>query len=166
MDFNAVALETFRYQYQNNPVYREYCEHLGTGPAQVKGLKDIPFLPIEFFKTRSVLCVPSSNPTVFTSSGTTGSSPSRHFVADISIYEASFLRGFEHFYGPVDSYCFLALLPSYLEREGSSLIYMADHLIRKSGHPDSGFYLNDLEALKKKLETLEARQTPVLLIGV
>lgn len=166
MEFHAMALEIFRFQYQNNPVYREYCDYLKTRPEKVDSLSGIPFLPIEFFKTREVLSEASAHTTLFTSSGTTGIGRSRHYVADISIYEESFLRTFERFYGPADEFCILALLPSYLEREGSSLIYMADHLIRRSGHPDSGFYLNNLETLKDKIEALEATQSRVLLLGV
>ena len=165
-EFLSMALETFRFQYQNNPVYGAYCNYLRISPKKVDSLSAIPFLPIEFFKTRKVLCKTSANLTVFTSSGTTGSVPSRHFVADIGLYEESFQRAFERFYGPVNEYCILALLPSYLERNGSSLIYMADRLIRLSGHEDSGFYLDDLEALRAKLEALEASQSKVLLIGV
>lgn len=166
LEFDSLALEVFRFQYHNNPVYREFCDHLGTREQEVDSLSAIPFLPIEFFKQKDVLCRPAAKPKLFTSSGTSGSNPSRHYVADISLYEESFNRAFELFYGPVTDYCILALLPSYLEREGSSLIYMVSHLIHKSRHPDSGFYLHDLKALKEKAEALDSLKTKVLLIGV
>jgi hypothetical protein len=160
------ALEVFRYQYQYNMVYREFCDHLGRNAASVTEWQQIPYLPIDFFKTRKVICNGLSAATVFTSSGTTGSQPSAHHVADLSVYEGSYLTAFELFYGPVTDFCVLALLPSYLEREGSSLIFMVDDLIRRSGHPDSGFYLSDLKGLHSKLERLEAKKSKVLLIGV
>lgn len=165
-EFEAFALEVFRYQYSKNPVYREFCGYIGKTGAMVKTVSDIPFLPIEFFKRRKVLCQDLGEGMQFTSSGTTGSEPSRHYVSDIRLYESSFLQGFERFYGPVTNYTILALLPSYLEREGSSLIYMVQSLIAKSGQADSGFYLHDFKALKEKLTLLDQMKRQVLLIGV
>ncbi|MFS4415971.1 acyl transferase [Maribacter sp. 2307ULW6-5] len=165
-DFLAQALETFGHQYAHNPVYRSYCDHLRVRPQRVSQLRDIPFLPIEFFKTQRVLTGTGAVAATFTSSGTSGQATSRHHVTDLSLYEASFTQGFAHFYGPVEDYCVLALLPSYLERQGSSLIYMANHFIAASPHPQSGFFLHDLEALRRTLGQLEAAGTKTLLLGV
>ncbi|MCM4166843.1 hypothetical protein KCTC52924_01697 [Arenibacter antarcticus] len=165
-EFNALALETFGSQYHHNPLYREFCQHLGRNESNVKRIEDIPFLPISFFKSHKVICGTFQPEIIFTSSGTTGSEVSQHFVKDISIYEQSYLTAFEKFYGAINDHCILALLPSYLEREGSSLIYMADDLIIKSKHPDSGFYLDDLEHLQRTLLKLEKSNTKILLLGV
>ncbi|MBT8264563.1 MAG: acyl transferase, partial [Muriicola sp.] len=122
-EFNSLALETYSYQFQNNPIYREFCTHLGKTPKRVYTITDIPFLPIQFFKTKRIYFDEQPPEAVFTSSGTTGMSTSNHYVRDLSIYKSSFRLGFTHFYGDIRDYCILALLPSYLEREGSSLIY-------------------------------------------
>jgi len=166
LDFSSRALEVYRYQYRNNPTYREFCDHLGRGESAVHDLSGIPFLPIEFFRSRQVVCGHPPQPVVFQSSGTTGTRQSHHYVADIGLYKQSFLRAFELFYGPVADYCILALLPSYLEREGSSLIYMVRALIKRSGHPESGFYLHDLAALRDRLLELRAMNKKTLLLGV
>ncbi|MEO1011465.1 MAG: acyl transferase [Bacteroidota bacterium] len=165
-EFEVLALETFHFQYAKNKVYREFCDHLGILPKHVLTSRDIPHLPIEFFKTRKILCSDLKVATVFTSSGTTGQRPSRHYVADIGLYQQSYLTAFAHFYGSVARYCVLALLPAYLEREGSSLVHMVNDLIQKSGHPDSGFYLNDLDKLSKTLIRLNNQGTRILLLGV
>jgi Acyl-protein synthetase, LuxE. len=164
--FEQVALEIFRYQAENNEVYREYLQYLKKDVNQINSLHEIPFLPIEFFKSRKV--VSSNNPAkeIFTSSGTTGNLTSRHFVPDISIYEESFKKGFEDFYGPITDYCVLALLPSYLEREGSSLIYMMEHLIKDSKHAKSGFYLHNHEELIQCIADLKKSNQKILLLGV
>jgi phenylacetate-coenzyme A ligase PaaK-like adenylate-forming protein len=165
-DFRALALDIFDYQFKNNKVYRSFCDLLYKHPSDVKTIQDIPFLPIQFFKTHEV--VSSQNPiqTTFTSSGTTGSITSKHLVTDLDIYKTSFSKGFETFYGSIDDYMILALLPSYLEREGSSLIYMVDAMINQSGHPESGFYLNNVSELKNSLIKLDSQGKKVLLIGV
>ena len=165
-EFEAMVWEQFRFQYHHNTIYKTFCDLLDKPPSQVGTLLDIPFLPIEFFKTHRI--VSSSDPpqAIFESSGTTQSSTSKHLVPDISLYEESFLKGFSLFYGPVKEYCILALLPAYLERKGSSLVYMVDEMVARSHHPDSGFYLYDLEALHQKLLELEKRGTKTLLIGV
>ena len=165
-DFEKLALNTFAFQYTNNPVYQNFCKHLGRNPKRVKTLVDIPFLPIEFFKTKKIITGAAIPKTVFTSSGTTGQQTSQHLVHDISIYEQSFTMGFERFYGRPTEYCILALLPAYLERKGSSLIYMVDWLMKSSNHPDNGFFLYDFESLKDKLMSLEQRQQKTILIGV
>ncbi len=164
--FEALALQIFKFQFDNNPVYRSFCDLLYKHPSEVHTVKDIPFLPIDFFKTHKVLLKGTDAQTTFTSSGTTGSTPSAHHVSDLSLYETSFRRGFQHHYGAIETYTILALLPSYLERNGSSLTYMVQDLILKSKAPDSGFYLNDLSALAKKLKALDAQGKKVLLIGV
>ncbi|MFD2099827.1 acyl transferase [Flagellimonas iocasae] len=165
-EFEDVALDVFQFQYQNNPTYRVYCDHLKKSPSNVTQSGEIPFLPIEFFKTHKITATPKDPEILFESSGTTQTSVSKHYVPDVKIYKQSFRKGFTTFYGPIEDYCILALLPSYLEREGSSLVYMVQDLVAKSKHPDSGFYLYDLEELQQKLKRLESHQTKTLLIGV
>lgn len=164
--FEEMALTIFRMQYAENPVYREFCQYLDVSSADVLQLTDIPFLPIGFFKSKKIISKEKKSQIVFTSSGTTGSVTSKHLVSDIGVYEKSFRKAFAHFYGDISEYCVLALLPSYLEREGSSLIYMVDDLIIRSKHEKSGFYLDNLEGLKDQLIQLEASGTKTLLIGV
>lgn len=165
--FEEQALAVFRYQAVKNEVYSQYLKGLSISPDSIKKLNEIPFLPIDFFKTHKVICDSGSkDEIVFTSSGTTGSVQSKHYVSDVSVYEQSYLKGFEFFYGNIEDYCVLALLPSYLERDGSSLIYMAEDLIKKSKHGDSGFYLNNYDELITKLNALEARGQKTILIGV
>lgn len=160
------ALQTFGYQYQHNQVYQRFCTLLGRTPDKVRQLTDIPFLPIEFFKSEAVYCGNERPATVFTSSGTTGSQTSRHYVKDPAVYEQSFRQGFADFYGNIEEYTVLALLPSYLERTGSSLITMVTDLIERSGSADSGFYLNEYDLLAEKLTALDRSGRKVLLIGV
>ena len=164
--FDKIALKVFRFQYENNLVYREFCDFLKTDVQKVKLTQQIPFLPIQFFKSHSV--VSSTNPvqTTFTSSGTTGMITSKHLVTDISIYEESYRKGFSQFYGNIEDYVILALLPSYLEREGSSLIHMVDDLIQLSNQAESGFYLHNYDALIAKLIQLDQAGQNVILIGV
>jgi phenylacetate-coenzyme A ligase PaaK-like adenylate-forming protein len=166
IEFEQVALEIFRYQAKNNPVYREYLQYLKKDVTKISHVAEIPFLPIEFFKSRKVISCENSAKEIFTSSGTTGSVTSRHFVPDVSIYEKSFKKGFEDFYGSITEYCVLALLPSYLEREGSSLIYMMEHLIRDSKHSKSGFYLHNHKELIRTIAELKKTKQKVLLLGV
>lgn len=166
VQFEQTCLRVFRHQANLNSTYREFIRLLGRSPERVQKLTDIPFLPIEFFKSRRVLSSADEVEMTFTSSGTTGSVPSRHLVTDLSLYEQSFNRGFELFYGSPRNYTILALLPSYLEREGSSLVYMADSLIRSSQSQASGFYLHELEELGEKLEELDGSGKVVLLLGV
>ena len=138
-DFHRLALDIFNFQFENNPVYRSFCDLLYVHPSNVKAIEDIPFLPIQFFKSHEVLVSQRDEQTTFTSSGTTGSATSKHIVTDLEIYKTSFTKAFEQFYGKIDDYVILALLPSYLERKGSSLIYMVDTMIKQSKHPESGF---------------------------
>ena len=165
-EFENLAIQIFKFQFENNRVYRSFCDLLYIHPSDVKSLKDIPFLPIQFFKSHSVLSSKESVQTTFTSSGTTGSNTSKHLVTNLEIYEQSFKKGFEHFYGAIEDYVVLALLPSYLERSGSSLIYMVDAFIKQSNRTESGFYLNNLSELKDRLTTVDSQGKKVLLIGV
>lgn len=159
-DFDRVALEVFRFQAEACAPYREYLELLGVDPAAVECPEQIPFLPIELFKSHRVYCGSNPPQQIFTSSSTTGQTPSRHYVADLRIYEEAFTRSFELFYGPAEQTAIYALLPNYLEREGSSLIYMVEGLIRRGG---GGFYLYDHDAL---LRDMEAHQGKKILLGV
>ena len=165
-EFEKLSLEVYQYQYQHNPVYQKFCKLLKKSPENVLSIREIPFLPIEFFKKENIITEEQKAEITFTSSGTTGAATSKHHVADLRIYEESFLKAFEAFYGCPEDYTFLALLPSYLERTGSSLIYMADALIKRSNKPDSGFYLNNLEDLSEKLKKLDQAGKKVFLIGV
>ena len=164
--FEKIALKVFRFQYDNNAVYHQFCNLINQDKQTVKSLKEIPFLPIQFFKSHDVVSSTNYPETIFTSSGTTGSITSRHLVTDLSLYEQSFRQAFSQFYGNIEDYTVLALLPSYLERQGSSLIHMVEDLIQLSNNSDSGFYLNDYDALVKKLVEQERENKNVLLIGV
>jgi hypothetical protein len=165
-EFENLALEIFQFQYKNNSIYKTYCDLLKKSPSNVAHSSEIPFLPIEFFKTHKITSTEEDPEAVFESSGTTQTSVSHHLVADLNLYEQSFIKGFTSFYGPVEDYCILALLPSYLEREGSSLVYMVNELVSRSNHTDSGFYLNNLEDLCQKINALESKQTKTMLFGV
>jgi hypothetical protein len=164
--FVPSALELCAFQYAHNPLYRQYADALGVDPGRLPGLAEIPFLPIGFFKRQPVRTTDFVPETVFTSSGTTGMVTSRHEVKDLSLYRADFRAGFQRFYGDITHWCIVGLLPSYLERNNSSLVVMVDDLVRESGHPDSGFYLYDHAALYALLQRLEAQGQPTLLIGV
>lgn len=165
-EFTSLCMDIFKFQFEHNPVYRSFCDLLYKHPSAIKYVEDIPFLPIQFFKSHHVLSTKNNIETTFSSSGTTSSITSKHHVTNLSIYEQSFKTGFERSYGKITDYVILALLPNYLEREGSSLIYMVNDLIQYSNHADSGFYLNNLSQLKQKLNTLDSEGKKVLLIGV
>lgn len=164
--FEKMALKVFRFQYDNNLVYQEFCNLVKKDKSNVKSLQDIPFLPIQFFKSHSILSSEEDIAITFTSSGTTGMTTSKHSVTDLDYYNQSFQTAFSQFYGSIENYVVLALLPSYLEREGSSLIYMVESMIAESNHSDSGFYLHNYDQLTQKLEELDASGQNVLLIGV
>lgn len=166
VNFEDLAYRLFQFQYQHNGLYRDYLHALGLEGKDVRTAADIPFLPIGFFKTHEVKTGNFSAELVFESSGTTGSVPSRHFVKEASLYEASFRKGFERIYGPVSDYVVIGLLPSYLERSHSSLVYMVNDLVKLSGHAESGFYLYEHEKLYDRLLRLEGDRRKVLLIGV
>nr|WP_262918295.1 acyl transferase [Mucilaginibacter straminoryzae] len=159
-------MQVFHFQAEYNTVYKTFINGLGINPADVTHLSQIPFLPVEFFKAHQVVSSRQSAEVVFTSSGTTGMITSSHYVTDVNWYCESFRRGFNYFYGDVSNYCLLALLPAYLEREGSSLIYMAEDFIRESGHPDSGFYLYNHQELHEQLLKQKQNKQPTLLLGV
>ena len=163
--FETVALKVFEYQAKNNNIYKTYLKLLNVNPNNVKSLGQIPFLPIEFFKHQDVVCKSNNFDAVFTSSGTSGSQ-SKHIVKDLGIYEKSFTSGFEYFYGNIMDYTILALLPSYMERSGSSLIYMCEKLIKLSEKKENGFYLNEHQELHNLLLELERQNRKTLLIGV
>ena len=164
--FTDTALTIFRFQYENNTVYRQFCNALKVNPGNVDALNKIPFLPISFFKTHTITTTDFAAAAIFESSGTTQTINSKHLVKDIGLYEKSFTTAFDLFYGAATDWCIIALLPSYLERQHSSLVMMADRLIAQSQHPQSGFYLNELEKLQQVLSLLEQQQQKVLLIGV
>ena len=165
-EFEKIALKVFRYQHENNKVYREFCDFLNTDVQNVKSLEKIPFLPIQFFKSRDVLSSQDKIQETFTSSGTTGMITSQHLVTDVSLYEQSYRLAFSNFYGNIEDYVVLALLPSYLERKGSSLIYMVKDLIEMTNNENSGFYLHNYDELIAKLIELDSSGQNVLLIGV
>ena len=164
--FADIALQVFRHQAKNCNVYREFITNLQVDVEDVKSVAHIPFLPINFFKSHEVLSSTDKVETTFTSSGTTGMINSKHLVTDVSWYEESFRRAFEIFYGDIKDYCILTLLPSYLEREGSSLIYMAEDLVKRSANPDSGFFLYNHDELFQQLKKQQQAEKPTILIGV
>lgn len=164
--FLKIALETFRHQAVNCPVYKHYIDTLSINPKEVTSLDKIPFLPIDFFKNHKIITQNKLEEKIFSSSGTTGSTPSLHYIQDISIYEESFRQAFKIFYGDPQEFCILALLPSYLERSGSSLIYMVDDLIKKSDYPESNYFLYNHEDLFRQLKNLKDREIPTILFGV
>ena len=164
--FEQLALEIFQFQFTANLVYRSYVTALSIQPAEVDQIDKIPFLPISFFKTDQIKTGEFNEQVIFESSGTTQMASSRHFVKDLAIYKESFTRNFEGMYGSISEWCILGLLPSYLERSNSSLVYMVDNLIKESGHSQSGLYLHDFEKLKDTLLLLERSGKKTLLIGV
>jgi hypothetical protein len=164
--FEQLALEAFCFQAAQNPVYAAYLQAIHCIPEQIDCIQKIPFLPIGFYKTHAVRTGNFTPALVFESSTTTGSTPSQHLVRNPTLYKASFLNGFEQYWGSPHNTCIIGLLPSYLERKNSSLVYMVKELIEKSCHPNSGFYLNEREVLSKTLTELESKQQRTLLIGV
>jgi phenylacetate-coenzyme A ligase PaaK-like adenylate-forming protein len=165
-NFEQIALQVFNFQYENNPLYREYCILLRKMPNNVNYIHEIPFLPIAFFKNKIIKTTQFEEEIIFESSGTTGSINSKHFIKEKKMYEESYLKGFSQFYGNEKDYCIIGLLPSYLEKQGSSLVYMVDDLIKKSTHKNSGFYLYEYDKLKEILLENEEAKQPTLLIGV
>lgn len=165
-EFRKLALEVFRFQAKDNRIYSRYLELLKMDVSAIDDIGQIPFLPVEFFKSEKIMCGEKYAQCVFTSSATTADQVSRHHIADISLYKKSFRTGFELFYGSPERYCLLALLPSYLEREASSLVFMMDELIRSTGHPGSGFYLYDHERLSQTLSHLREEGQATVLAGV
>ena len=166
IDFEQSALSVFHFQYDNNPVYQAYCQHLKIQKEQVTTLAEIPFLPISFFKTHEVKTTSFAPELTFRSSGTTGMTQSQHFIKDENLYRQSLIQGFRHFYGRPSDYTFLALLPNYLEQQNSSLIYMMEILMHESGSPDNGYFLYNQDDLYKKLIQLRDSQKKTILWGV
>ncbi len=162
-DFNSICLEIFRYQFETNPVYKEFAQLLRVNPSAIKNYSEIPFLPVGFFRDHEIKSGEGSSfDKIFTSSGTTGSIPSKHIIKDLGLYKESFTRGFRLFFGDQGSFRFLSLLPGYLERQGSSLVYMMDCLIRESVHNGSGFFLDDKKALHETLKNTMPGVTTIL----
>ncbi|WP_164112124.1 MULTISPECIES: acyl transferase [Sphingobacterium] len=166
LEFNRAALEIFRYQAQHTPVYRDYLKALRIDTHSITEYRQIPFLPIQFFKTQSVLADGLSPELTFISSGTTGMTSSKHHVPDLKWYVESYRNTFKLFYGDIQNMTILALLPSYLERDGSSLIYMVDDLIQSSEKPESGYFLYNHQELYYTLENLQHKGKKTILIGV
>lgn len=164
--FNKVALTVFRHQILNCDTYNAFIVHLKINIKAIDHFTQIPFLPISFFKSHQILSTTAKPEIIFSSSGTTGQITSKHLVSDVSIYEKSYNKAFEQFYGKAEDTCILALLPSYLERNGSSLIYMVDDLLKQSKHPQSGYFLHDLTNLYQTLLSLKAAKQKTILIGV
>ncbi len=166
INFEEVALSVFQNQSARPGIYKDYLHSLKINPLKIAVVEQIPFLPISFFKSHEIKDQSKTTEIIFSSSGTTGKDTSKHFVSDLDLYIKSFTKGFNLYYGDIKKYCFLALLPSYLEREGSSLVYMCDYLIKTSSHPLSGFYLENREVLFQKLKLLKEKKQPVILLGV
>jgi hypothetical protein len=164
--FDDLAMDVFREQASRNPVYARYLELLGCDTTAVQYPGQIPFLPISLFKTHLLRTGEWTPEMHFTSSGTTAKTASRHDVRKLEVYLQNTERGFRHFFGPVEGYAVLALLPSYLERQGSSLVAMAGHFIRRSGYPESGFFLHQYDALIRHIDLLMEKRVPTLLLGV
>ena len=162
--FEKLALEIFDFQMENNLTYAAYAALILRG-KNPENINEIPFLPVEFFKTEQIICQGQAIEEIFLSSGTTGEQ-SKHLVSNIELYKSSYQKAFQLFYGDITDYCILALLPSYKEREGSSLIYMVDDLIKKSKHPQSNYYLNNYEELATTLKELESKKQKTILFGV
>lgn len=168
LDFEKTAIQIFQFQARENVVYKKYLDTVQSNASQITEVNKIPFLPVQFFKTQKITTGNQATlpKTLFTSSGTTGAETSTHFVQYLKIYEQSFLNCFELFYGDIKEYCLLALLPSYLEREGSSLIYMTEQLIEESKNTRSGFYLNEFEKLLETILHLQKINQKFILLGV
>jgi len=165
-NFSSLALEVFQFQYENNELYRKYCDTLKIDPDKIPCIEQIPFLPIQFFKSHRISTTLFEAKVIFESSGTTQTVNSKHFVKDTSLYQKSFNEAFRLFYGDPAEWCIIGLLPSYLERNNSSLVMMVNSLVQQSGHTQSGFYLNEWEQLNTTLQSLEKQQQKTLLIGV
>jgi phenylacetate-coenzyme A ligase PaaK-like adenylate-forming protein len=165
-EFNEIALEIFRYQYNNNHIYKQFIDINDFKISEINHYKNIPFLPIEFFKTHKILSSNIIPEIFFESSGTSGMTRSRHYISNINLYEKSFLKSFETFFGNIANYCLIALLPNYQEQKNSSLIYMINKLITATQNNDSGFYLYNLENLANKLIDLKEKKQKTILFGV
>lgn len=165
-EFNHLCLDLFDYQLAENQTYAEYVNYLGKDGVKLANYSQIPFLPIDFFKSRRIVSGQFQEEMVFSSSGTSGMQRSKHIVRSLELYKTSFMKCFSQFYRSPSEMRILGLLPSYLEREGSSLVYMVEQMIKSGGHPESGFYLDEFAALADQLKIIKSRNLPALLIGV
>ncbi len=165
-NFNKLALDIFKFQYEYNTIYQKYCGLLHANPSNVTSIIQIPFLPISFFKTHEIKTGNFEAATIFESSGTTAQINSKHFIKSVSLYKKSFINGFNHFFGNAENYCLLALLPSYLEKGNSSLVFMTDELIRLTNNELSGFFLTDFERLHNTILSNEIKRKHTILLGV
>jgi phenylacetate-coenzyme A ligase PaaK-like adenylate-forming protein len=165
-DFHELAMQVFNFQVREVLVYQQFLAYLKLDPSTVRKIEDIPFIPIEFFKYHKIIARGLVPEVEFTSSGTSGMVPGKHLLASTQLYEMSFMKSFVSFYGPVEDYCILALLPSYLERGGSSLVYMVDFLIKQTNSPESGFYLDNLQDLMEAIYRVKKQKRKILLLGV
>lgn len=166
IDFNEKALKIFHFQAENCPVYKQFLQLLGKNHYEINALEDVPYLPIELFKTQKIITTAQKAQLVFKSSGTGNSGKSQHFVADPTLYERSFTEGFKQFYGNPQDFLIIGLLPSYIEQGDSSLVYMVEKLIKQSQFTNSGFYLDNYIELRTLLENCKKNATPTILIGV
>ncbi len=164
--FSECALEIFRLQSAENKIYGEFIKSLGIEPSLVKSVSQIPFLPVEFYRSHRIVTGNLPHILAFESSGTTGTATSKHYVADTELYEKSFLNAFRLFYGDPAGYMIAALLPSYTERKNSSLVYMMDSLIKRSSYSGSGFYRDDTGSMIQAIEKARSEKWQVLLVGV
>jgi hypothetical protein len=165
-NFENTALDVFRYQFTHCEVYRRFCRQLGKEREKVTQLNQIPFMPTSAFKSHRIIDTDNEPALIFESSGTTGQLPARHYVRDAGVYEQSFLITFQQYYGSPNEYCILALLPTYLQRKHSSLVYMTDTLMKISAHPNNGFFLDEFSALSYRLKANEASGQKTILLGV
>jgi len=165
-EFREAAVDVFRYQYEQNPVYKEFIDALGVGKRPVRSPVDIPYLPVGFFRNHKIITEGQREQIIFESSGTSGTIPGKHYIADLELYEESFLKSFRLFYGQPSDFLIIALLPSYTEREGSSLAYMADKLIKESRNKLSGFYMGNVEEILKVISEGKSKGSKIILLGV
>jgi len=165
-EFLNIILKVFEYQYKNNAVYQQFTDSLGRNADHVKIPGDIPFLPVDFFRDHTILSSPRPVEMIFESSGSTGAIPGKHFITDLNLYEKSFFESFRLFYGEPEEYLICALLPSYLERGNSSLVYMADKLIKKSSNNLSGFYKENPDNLIQAITGAKKNGLKAILLGV
>ena len=164
--FEKQALKVFKYQHEENKIYRSYCDFINIKKKDVNRVEEIPFLPVNFFKTHNLNSSKKKPDIKFISSRTTSQNGSTHFINDVDIYIKSFEKGFEYFYGNIEDYVILALLPNYIEQENSSLVFMIDRLIKKTKRKESGFYLDDWNDLRRQLDHLENKGQKTILFGV
>lgn len=165
-EFEKYSIEIFNYQFEKNTIYREFCRLTGKNSSNIRSSFEIPFLPIQFFKTHKIISSNQPIKKTFYSSGSTKNNLSKHHIIDLKLYEDCFLKIFMDFYGSPSQYNIIALLPTYLENKNSSLIYMVNKLIEKSENKHSGFYLDNYKELKEKLLYLEDRDKKTILFGV